>query len=75
MQVPRDISLVGYDGVRSVHSVHPRVTTVRQDNVGMGRQAARSLIEHVEHPVTAPNDVIMIPIELLEGDSMGRPRE
>ncbi len=74
-QVPRDISLGGYDGVRAVYSVHPRVTTVRQDNVGMGRQAARSLIDHVEHPVTAPNDVTMIPTELLEGDSLGRPKE
>ncbi len=47
---------------------------MRQDNVGMGREAARSLIDHVEHPVTAPNDVIMIPTELLEGDSLGRPK-
>ena len=72
--LPDDAS---YFGVLDIlwDMVRPRLTTVRQDSEAMGRQAALSLIEHIDHPATAPNDVVLIPTELLEGDSLGRPGE
>lgn len=75
LQVPEDISVAGYDGVRSVQAVHPRLTTVRQNSEALGRQAALRLIDHIEHPATAVNDVVLIPTELIEGESMGRVRD
>ena len=71
LRVPQDVSLAGYDGVRSVQVVHPRLTTIRQDSDAMGRQAAQRLIEYIVHPATAPRDPVLIPSELLEGESMG----
>ena len=72
LQVPNDISVAGYDGIRSAQTVHPRLTTVRQDSEAMGREAARHLIDHIEHPNTAISDPVMIPTEMMEGESLGR---
>ena len=71
LRVPEDISLAGYDGVRSIQVVRPRLTTVRQDSAAMGREAAKRLINLILHP-TEPCDPVLIPTELMEGETMGR---
>ncbi len=71
LRVPEDVSLAGYDGIRAMQAVHPRLTTVRQDSDAMGREAAKRLIDHIVHPATALCDPVLIPSELLEGESMG----
>lgn len=70
LRVPEDISLAGYDGIRSVQAVHPRLTTIRQDSEAMGRQAALRLIDHIEHPNTAKCDSVLISTTLIEGESL-----
>jgi LacI family transcriptional regulator len=72
LKVPRDISLAGYNGIRSVQSVRPRLTTVRQDSDAMGREAAKRLIDHIVHPASASCDPVLIPSEIMEGESLGR---
>ena len=71
LRVPEDISLAGYDGIRSVQAVHPRLTTVCQDSRAMGRQAALRLVDQIDHPNTAGSDADLIPVRLLEGESLG----
>ena len=71
LSVPGDISLAGYDGIRAVRAVHPRLTTVRQDSDAMGRQAALRLIELIDHPAEAETGATMISTALVEGESMG----
>ena len=68
--MPEDISVAGYDGIRSVQAVRPRLTTVCQDTDAMGRHAALRLIDHIDHPNTAISDSILIPTMLIEGESM-----
>ena len=70
-RVPEDVSLAGYDGVRSVQSVHPHLTTVRQDSEAMGQKAALRLIDHIDHPNTAVCDSVLVTTQLIEGESMG----
>ena len=70
LRVPEDISVAGYDGIRSVQAVRPRLTTVRQDCDAMGRQAALRLIDHIDHPNNATNGSILIPTTLIEGESL-----
>ena len=72
LRVPEDVSLAGYDGVRSAQVVHPRLTTVRQDSDAMGREAAQRLIDHIVHPASAPCDAVLIRSELMEGESLGK---
>jgi len=72
LSVPWDVSLAGYDGIRSVQALHPRLTTIRQDSGAMGREAALRLIEHIEHPNTVIFDSVLVPATLIEGESMGK---
>ena len=48
--IPKDISIVGYDGINMVNIVRPRITTIRQDTVSMGIQAGNKLINRIEFP-------------------------
>lgn len=50
MSIPRDMSIVGYDGISVVNVVRPRLTTIRQDTVSMGIQAGNKLISRIEFP-------------------------
>ena len=70
LRLGQDISVAGYDGIRLTQSLHPRLTTVFQDSETMGRQAAQRLIDRVEHPNTAPNGLVMVPVKLIEGETM-----
>ena len=71
LRVPEDISIAGYDGIRAAQAIHPRLTTIRQNSADMGREAATRLIDHIEHPASAACDAVLIPAELIEGESMG----
>jgi DNA-binding LacI/PurR family transcriptional regulator len=48
--VPQDVSVVGFDDMPLASYFDPPLTTMRQDTVEMGRQAARLLIESVDKP-------------------------
>lgn len=48
LQVPQDVSCVGYDGIRLATLLRPKLTTLRQDADGIGENAARMLIKAVE---------------------------
>ena len=37
----------------------------------MGRQAALKLSDRIDHPTTAISDSTLIPVTLLEGESLG----
>lgn len=70
LHVPEDISVIGYDGIVTSQVMDPRITTYRQDTEAMGTSAARKLIELIEHPRTALLDRIIIPGELIPGESV-----
>ena len=72
LRVPEDVSFAGFDGIRLTQSLRPRLTTIRQNAEAMGRQAALRLIMLVEHPEVPLSGPDMIPVELLEGDTVGR---
>mgnify|MGYP005840669389 CR=1 FL=1 len=48
LNIPRDISLVGFDDIPQAAMVHPQLTTVRQPLEQMGRVAVNLLIEQIE---------------------------
>ena len=49
LDVPRDLSIVGFDDVPLAAHMNPPLTTVRQDVVLWGRAAAAALLSQVEH--------------------------
>ncbi|MEI6100490.1 MAG: LacI family DNA-binding transcriptional regulator [Eubacteriales bacterium] len=68
--IPRDISVVGYDGIYLSQVLRPRLTTLRQDTETLGREAAIKLVEAIEKPKTFIPQQVMVPGHILEGTSV-----
>ena len=51
-RVPEDISIAGYDGITIAKILEPKLTTLCQDTVAIGRIAAEKLIDLIENPKT-----------------------
>ena len=67
---PKDMSVVGYDGIPLSQVLRPRLTTYRQGAERMGKEAARLLIEQIEHPDTWLPQNVTVEGELLKGDTV-----
>lgn len=70
LRVPKDISIVGYDGIHMANMVSPKLTTWQQNTTDIGRIAAEQLIERIEHPRTTPPKHITVQGRLLEGETV-----
>jgi DNA-binding LacI/PurR family transcriptional regulator len=71
LEVPRDMSVVGYDG-SPVASMAPRpLTTIRQDTDGLGRTSVERLIARLEHGVPI-GDLVLAPT-FMPGETTGPP--
>jgi len=66
--VPRDISVVGFDGIQLSQVMWPRLTTYRQDMEAIGRSALRMLLEEIDAAAQPRHDYI--PGELLPGETV-----
>ena len=70
LSIPGEISIVGYDGIVLSQVLHPVLTTMVQDADGMGRAAARMIVDCVENPKTYLPRTIRIPGRLQKGASV-----
>ena len=71
LTVPRDLSVVGFDGVPEGARVLPALTTVTQPMREMGRAACRRLLSEIEAPGADPPSTIEYRMELLVRESTG----
>ena len=72
LQIPRDISMAGYDGTRMSQLLHPKLTTIRQDTELIGSEAAKRLISSIEEPRTTFIERVVIEGILVPGQSVGQ---
>jgi DNA-binding LacI/PurR family transcriptional regulator len=73
LQVPRDISVVGFDDVLFAATSHPPLTTVRQPLRQMGQMAATALLDLIQGSgEVAPGSVITVYPELVVRKSTTR---
>lgn len=76
LQVPGDISVVGFDDSPLAQRTRPALTTVRQDVDAKGRVAAGALLTAIERAKTDGGGRVrhlMLPTELVVRDSTARP--
>src|SRR5918998_4556841 len=50
VQIPRDVSVIGFDDIAFAASAEPPLTTVCLPRVELGRRAVEALMTNIEHP-------------------------
>jgi DNA-binding LacI/PurR family transcriptional regulator len=69
VDVPRDVSVVGYDDSHLSHLMPIGLTTVRQDAVLMAEHAVRYAVERLENPDLEPREAVLDPKLVVRGTS------
>lgn len=70
LKVPDDISVVGFDGNYISQVMYPKLTTIYQDTVTIGKKAAFNLVECIERPKYFIPSQITVPTKLIEGETV-----
>ena len=70
VSVPDDVSVMGYDGIPLASVLRPRLTTYRQPAEKIGMEAAKRLIEQIEHPDIWLPQIVTVAGDLQEGDTV-----
>lgn len=70
LKIPEDISIVGYDGVLLSQVLNPKLTTLKQDTMSLGKYAAEKLIALIENPKANIAERVVVEGELLCGESV-----
>src|SRR4051794_1865285 len=67
VELPRDISVVGYDDSHLSHLSHIDLTTVRQDATGLAEHAVRAAITRLENETARPSETVLDPKLVVRG--------
>ena len=70
LQIPQDISLVGYDDIPVASYLIPRLSSASKDGEKMGREAVKLLLAHLQDP-DRPSQEIKLPARLILRESTG----
>lgn len=74
LKIPEDISIAGYDGIKLGRRMEPKLTTLRQDTMEMGEEAAKRLVSLIEKPKTTLIEQVLIEGTVYEGESVKKLR-
>ncbi|KRO03850.1 ribose operon repressor [Levilactobacillus paucivorans] len=69
-RVPEDVSVMGYDDIDFDEYIVPKLSTVHQPVVTMGRQATMLLINRIQNSRQAPQ-AVELPVDLKQRESTG----
>lgn len=72
LQIPEDVSVAGYDGLRISKHLSPKMTSFEQDTQRIGKEAAEKLIELIESPKTTLIDMIVVGGSVYEGGTVAK---
>jgi DNA-binding LacI/PurR family transcriptional regulator len=73
INIPRDLSVVGYDDIPAAHHLTPPLTTVRSPLPEMARAAVDLIIETMKQPERPPQHVV-VPVGMVIRDSTLAPQ-
>ena len=67
LDVPRDLALVGFDGIPPARQSRPRLTTVDVPSVQIGQHAVEMLVSSIRDGIPVPSETV--PVRLVVGES------
>ncbi len=70
MDIPGELSLIGYDGIRMGQMIEPKLTTYRQSAERIAREVMALLVEAIEAPEEHQPRQITVEGSLLEGETL-----
>ena len=70
VRVPDDVAVTGFDGIDAGRHSRPRITTVRQPMIELGRVAVELLLRRLADPTAEPEERVL-PVEVLLRESCG----
>lgn len=73
LQVPAEVSLVGFDDLPAAAQVHPALTTIRVPRHELGRRLAAALFQRIDTPRRAASAQV-VPTELVVRNPARHPR-
>jgi DNA-binding LacI/PurR family transcriptional regulator len=62
IEVPGDISVIGYDGMPESEFYQPSLSTIYQDFAALGEVSVEFLLRMINHPSTSPQRFILKPV-------------
>ena len=74
LNVPKDLSVIGFDNVEQIGMFSPHLTTVAQPCVGIGEKAVELLFRLIRQEGNVPIETI-VPYELIVRESTAAPKE
>ena len=73
LRVPEDVSVVGYDDLRILDYIAPRLTSIRVPKWEVGETAAEMLYKEIESGASHPPRKVYLRASLVLGESTGAP--
>ncbi len=70
LQVVKDISIAGYDGVDMQQFIGVKLATVKQEREAIGKEAAKKLIQMIEDNIETSQNTIFMKQTLIVGNSV-----
>ncbi len=74
IKVPEDISVAGFDGIEIGEMIYPRLTTIKQNPLRLGKEASLKCIQMIESK-SSEISRITIGVELIQGGTSTGPRK
>lgn len=74
VDIPRDVSVVGFDDIIPTRYARPRLTTIRQDVAELGRAAVSALVTALARNGGLDGERHVYPVELVVRESTSAPR-
>jgi DNA-binding LacI/PurR family transcriptional regulator len=70
IQIPRDLSIIGFDDISLTSYTSPRLTTIHQDKDLIGELSVKQLLNRIQNP-DLPAARIVLPTRLVIRESTG----
>lgn len=70
VQVPAQLSVIGFDDIAAAEIAKPPLSTLRVDKVNMGKRAVQKVLEQLDNP--SPPSRELLPVTLIERASLGQ---